>query len=270
MSLFDVYGRTTELDAKSLDSIATRLEARRGSAKYMNMLREYLDAIDLATVQRAMVLGCGTGVEAREIVRKSNFQGTVTAIDICADLVKKGEVLAQQEGLDRRIEWLVGDAHELFLPDGVFDLVLAHTLLSHVPEPERVVRQAARVVRPGGTVIIFDGDYATLTFGTDREMDEKIINGVFTNPRVMRRMPELLREAGLKLIDSRSWVLAEIGQADFFLGSLESYPVLLPKAGVAALEEVQAFVDRQLQASKDGTFFAGYNFYAMIAVRPQD
>jgi hypothetical protein len=51
-------------------------------------------------------------------------------------------------------------------------------------------------VRPGGTVVIFDGDYATMTFGTDREMDEKIITGVIANPRVMRGMPQLLREAG--------------------------------------------------------------------------
>jgi hypothetical protein len=36
---------------------------------------------------------------------------------------------------------------------------------------------------------------------------------------------------------------------------------------VATPEEVQAFVSKQLQACEDGTFFAGYNFYAMIAER---
>ena len=56
--------------------------------------------------------------------------------------------------------------------------------------------------------------------------------------------------------------------ADFFLGTLQSLPVLLRKAGVATPGEVQAFVGRQLRASEDGTFFAGYNFYAMIAERP--
>jgi hypothetical protein len=133
-------------------------------------------------------------------------------------------------------------------------------LVRHGRLPERV--------RPGGMVVIFDGDYATMTFGTDREMDEKIIAGVIANPRVMRGMPQLLREVGLKLIDSRGWVLTEIGRADFFLASLQSFLVLLPKAGVATPEEAQAFVGKQLRASEDGTFFAGYNFYAMIAERP--
>src|SRR5262249_26689243 len=154
MPLVDVYGRTHELDTKSLDSIATRLEARRDSTRYMGMLREYLDAIDLTGAQRVLALGCGTGAEVREVLRRSNFQGRVTAIDISADLVERGKGLAEQEGFAGRIEWLVGDAQELSLPDGFFDLVLAHTLVSHLPEPKRIVQQAARVVRPGGTVVI--------------------------------------------------------------------------------------------------------------------
>ena len=67
-------------------------------------------------------------------------------------------------------------------------------------------------------------------------------------------------------MDSRGWVLTEIGRPTSFWIP-KSFPVLLPKAGVATPEEVQAFVSRQLQASEDGTFFAGYNFYAMIAER---
>jgi ubiquinone/menaquinone biosynthesis C-methylase UbiE len=268
MPLLDVYGRTHELDAKSIDTIATRLEARRGSVRYMRMLQEYLEAINLAATQSILALGCGTGVEVREVLRRPDFRGRVTAIDISADLVEIGNGLAEQEGFASRIEWLVGDAQDLRLSDGAFDLVLAHTLVSHVPDPKLVVQKAARVVRPGGTVVIFDGDYATMTFGVDRKMDERIISGVIANPRVMRAMPRLLREVGLKLVDSRGWVLTEIGRADFFLASLQSYPVLLPKAGVATLEETQAFVARQLRASEEGTFFAGYNFYAMIAERP--
>ena len=228
MPLLDVYGRTHELDAKSVDAIAARLEARRGSSKYMGMLQEYLEAIDLAAAQSILALGCGTGVEVREVLRRPDFRGRVTAVDISADLVERGKGLAEQEGFAGRIEWLVGDAQELRLSDGAFDLVLAHTLVSHVPDPKRVVQEAARVVRPGGTVVIFDGDYATKTFGVDREVDEKIISGVIANPRVMRAMPQLLREVGLKLVDSRGWVLTEIGRADFFLASLQSYPVLFP------------------------------------------
>ena len=48
---------------------------------------------------------------------------------------------------------------------------------------------------------------------------------------------------------------------------LSSRP-LAEGTGVATPEENQAFVAKQLRASEEGTFFAGYNFYAMIAERP--
>jgi SAM-dependent methyltransferase len=262
-----MYGRTNELDEPALEAIATRLEARRDSAKYMGMLHEYLDALDFSSVENALALGCGTGVEVRSLVQRPGFAGRVTASDISADLIEKGKQLAEKEGVADRIVWLPGDAQNLPLADQSFDLVLAHTLVSHVPDPGRVVREAARVVRRGGTVVIFDGDYATLTFGSDREMDEKIITALIANPRVMRAMPRLLREAGLDLVDSRGWVLIEIGRADFFLAGLQSFLVLLPRTGVATQDEVQAFVARQMRTSEEGTFFAGYNFYAMIARR---
>ena len=66
MPLLDVYGRTHELDTKSLDSIATRLEARRDSTRYMGMLHEYLDAIDLAGAQSVLALRLRSRGEMRE------------------------------------------------------------------------------------------------------------------------------------------------------------------------------------------------------------
>src|SRR5262249_5526035 len=103
MPLLDVYGQTDKLDGKSIDRIATWLEARRGSAKYMGMLQEYLEAIDLAAAHSILALGCGTGVEVREILRRPDFRGRVTAIDIGADLVERGSGLAQQARLAGRL-----------------------------------------------------------------------------------------------------------------------------------------------------------------------
>jgi ubiquinone/menaquinone biosynthesis C-methylase UbiE len=80
----------------------------------------------------------------------------------------------------------------LGVPDRSFDLVTAHTLVSHVDEPVRVLEEAMWVLRPGGTLVVFDGDYATLTFGTEdpehgRAWDERIVRAIIANPRVMRR-----------------------------------------------------------------------------------
>ena len=205
MPKMDVYGRAHELDPATVDAIAARLEARRESPRYMRMLHDYLDELDLAAARDVLALGAGTGVEVRELVRRTEFSGTVTALEISERLVEIGRRKAEEEGVADRITWQIGDAQALDLPDRSFDLVTAHTLLSHVDEPVRVLEEARRVLRPGGTLVVFDGDYATLTFGTEdpdegRAWDERIIRAIVANPRVMRALPRHFRRLGLELV----------------------------------------------------------------------
>ncbi len=42
-----------------------------------------------------------------------------------------------------------------------------HTLISHVADPASVLAEARRLLRPGGRLAVFDGDYASLTCATD-------------------------------------------------------------------------------------------------------
>src|SRR5262249_16619497 len=203
------------------------------------------------------------------ILNLSAFAGRVTAVELSEGLLSLGKAYAEERGLSSRIDWIAGDAHYLRLKDARFDLVLLHTLLSHVRDPPRVLPQTARVLKPSGTLVIFDGDYATLTYGTDdpeygERMDQRIIQAMITNPRIMRSAPRLLHRLGLKLVWWRCQAFNEIGKADFFLASLSSYLVVLPGAGVASREEVQAFVGNQMAASDAGTFFGGYNFVTYI------
>jgi len=100
-----------------------------------------------------------------------------------------------------------------------------------------VLKEIARVGKPGGKVGIFDGDDASLTLAADepanakKGMDEIIINAQVINPRGMREMPRLLREVGLALTSSFGYVVADIGRADFFRPGLEALARLLPKSG---------------------------------------
>lgn len=167
----------------------------------------------------------------------------------------------------------VGDAAALDLAEGSFDAVVAHTLLSHVEDPASVLSRAARLVKPGGSMGIFDGDYASLTFEQadpvqSRSADEAVIGAVVTNPRVMRQMPRLLRAAGLELVAFFPHVLAEAGNARFWSSAIEAYRRLVPKAGTMTPEQADAWAAALLQGSEAGVFFASCNYYAYVARRP--
>ena len=98
--------------------------------------------------------------------------------------------------------------------------------------------------------------------------DELIIKALVTNPRVMRQMPQLLQEAGLSLVAAFSYVVADIGKADFWAPALQSFIRLLPKAEAMSESEAQAWVASMLKRSEQGQFFGATNFYCYIATRP--
>jgi SAM-dependent methyltransferase len=267
----DVYGRTFELDQPTLAVIAERLEARGKHAFFATAIGDYLDALHLSGPEAILDLGCGTAVAARHICRRPECHGPIIAIDISEGLIAEARRHALSEGIDQRIDFRVGDAHGLGLPAGGFDVVVMHTLISHVAQPSEVLAEGARLLKPGtGRLVIFDGDYASMTFATDapdggEETDRAIQRGIIAQPRVMRAMPRLLADIGLELVWSKGYVVADIGRMDFWRSSLVSQRVLLPKAGVMTEVEANALVDRLEHASAENRFFGASNFYTYIA-----
>jgi len=274
MSPADPFGRTDKLDDAVLEAVVTRLEARGKHPLFAGMLAEYLDLMRIDTARSVLDLGCGTGVASRALLRRTAFAGSVTGIDLSPYLARVADRLAKEEGFAGRVAFRAGDTRSLDLPSGGFDAVVAHTLISHVDDPLAVIKEAARIVRPGGLVGIFDGDYASITFGHPDEAqakaaDEAIINAVITSPRVMRQMPRLLRAAGLTLVASRSYVLAEIGKADFWLSAIAGLRRLIPAAGTMSEDAANALADALLKASDEGVFFGASNYYSYVAKRAQ-
>jgi SAM-dependent methyltransferase len=212
-------------------------------------------------------------VAARAIARRKGFTGKITGIDLSAGLLRVAERLSTTEGVGERIQFVVGDTRRLAIPDEAFDAVVAHTVISHVDDPRLALKEVARVVRRGGTIGIFDGDYASITFdhpdpAKGKSYDEALVRAIVTNARVMRQMPRLLREAGLELLASFQHVLAEVGQADFWLSALEAFRKQLPKSGAMSEEEAAVWINGRLEDSRNGVFFAACNFYSYVVRRP--
>ena len=66
----DVYGRTRQMDEKTLAAVAERLEARGRHPFFARTIGEYMDRLALAGPEAVLDLGCGTGVAARAIARR--------------------------------------------------------------------------------------------------------------------------------------------------------------------------------------------------------
>lgn len=274
MSTLDMYRVTDKLDDTTLAALVTRLEARGQHPRFIAMMNDYLAAMSIPSARSVLDLGCGTGVVARAVATTPGFAGRVPGIDVSPYLIEAATRLAKKEHIDQAVDFRTGDSQALHLADASYDAVIAHTLLSHVESPLAVLKEIFRIVRPGGMVGIFDGDYASMTFENadptkGKADDEKIIKAIVTNPRVMRQMPQLLREARFDLTNSFSYVVADIGKADFWATAMQSFVRLLPKAGAMTDREANDWADAMFSRSDRGIFFGASNYYSFVVRRPR-
>ena len=269
----DAMQFVNEQDPATRERFIERLELRGKDPTFVAYREAYLELIDLPRAATVLDLGCGTGVVARAIAARDGFTGTVTGIDLSDDFIAAAETFAADDGVSDRVQFAVGDAHQLDFRAASFDTVVAHTLVSHVRDPLAVLAEAARVVRPGGYVAVFDGDYASLTFGcADPRLGEAVEPAlqatIMSSPRVMREIPRLLPKAGLRLIATQAHVYAEAGSSTFMLNLAETYaPLTAASTGQLSAAHVDAWLADQRRSASDGTFFAACNYYAYVARR---
>jgi ubiquinone/menaquinone biosynthesis C-methylase UbiE len=193
----DPFRLTNKLDAPALNAMIDRLEARGRHPNFVEPLSAYLDRMEIDVKANVLDLGCGTGIAARVIAQRPGFRGTVLGIDLSDYLIDAANRLADQEKLQDRVRFETGDSHALAFESGSFDAVVAHTLVSHVDNPPKVLAEMRRLLPRGATACIFDGDYASMTFELadeqrSRRMDETIVASLVTNPRILRQLPRRL------------------------------------------------------------------------------
>lgn len=161
-------------------------------------------------------VGCGTGDDARALAARVAPGGRVIGVDASAAMVAE----AGRRGAAPGVEFLVADAARLGLPDDEVDGARAERTLQHLERPAGAVAEMARVVRPGGRVVIAEPDWATLVAdpgdpGTMREVARAAAERVRSGT-VGRRLHGLLRAAGLAEVEvvARVLVVTDAARAE--------------------------------------------------------
>jgi ubiquinone/menaquinone biosynthesis C-methylase UbiE len=268
----DPHRFVNELDEPAIERLVARLESRAKDAIFARLFDKYAARLSLPPSARVLEIGCGTGAMTRFLVRRGDFSGRAFGVDHSPAFIEAARKFAQEEKVSDRIDFRVGDAHSLEFSPATFDAVIAHTVISHVTEPTTVLREMARVVRPGGTVAVFDGDYASLTYAFPdhdfgRRMDAALVNVTFNNPLLMRELPRLLPALGLKITAAWGDAVVEIGNGSYFKSFAETYVPSVIRAGLLPAQAVESWLAAQQQSMERGTFFASCNYYTYLMRR---
>jgi len=170
---------------------------------------------------RALDLGCGEGHEALYLARRG---WTVDAVDVQAHASWRLRA-AQSKG---RVRFAVGDAQALKAKTGAYDLVLEKDMAHHAEDPAAAFAELRRVAKPGGQVLVIEGNRINPIFYVHLTLMEG--HEHFT----LGRLRHLLATAGMpdariQKVEARVWPINRPGAQRFMDGVqdvVEAIPLL--------------------------------------------
>jgi ubiquinone/menaquinone biosynthesis C-methylase UbiE len=191
------FASSTQSEIRRLDSQVDLFWQAESALLERHGLRPGMDYLDC---------GCGPGGLMERV--RYRFPGVrMTGLEMDPILVEAAKDKFRQIG-DSSVRIVQGTAEQPGLPEGSFDFVTMRLVLEHVPDPAKALRSLKSLLRPGGRLFVISNDfeYHTRTYPPVEELHDlyrayrahRRQDG--GDPCIGRRVPQLLREAGYRVV----------------------------------------------------------------------
>lgn len=148
LSIEEIY-RDSELDDATIDTIlAASLQPRPAT-----MLYEKLEALGVNAQSMLLDIGCRDAKHTCELVQR--FGSTALGIDPVDDHLQRAHQRISERQLTERLKVMKGRIEAIPTPPQKFDYIWCRDVLNHVPDLRLAMREAYRVLRPGGWMLIY-------------------------------------------------------------------------------------------------------------------
>ena len=253
------------VDADYLDVVATLMQPAK--------LRSYA-LMRLRPGARVLDLGCGPGTDTIALSEIVGPTGEVHGVDHDAAMVAQANRRAKAAGVAARVFHRRADAGALPWPDAFFDAARSERVFQHLLEPEQAFAEMVRVTRPGGRIVVLDGDWATFTIESDEtELERRLVRfhaeHMINNPYSGRGLRRMFNHRRLEDVSFEVWPIVvtdySLARRVSRLDRLEQEA--LAAAAIDASEAARWRASLARAAALDG-FFSSVNGVLVCGCRP--
>ncbi len=146
-------------------------------------------------------LGCGGGFDSFLAVRAVGEQGYVIGIDITPEMVSKSRRNTKKTAFGN-VEFRLGEIENLPVADGIVDVIISNCVINLSPEKELVFKEAFRVLKPGGRLVISDV-VRTVEMPDAVKKDMAMYTGCMAGASSIPELESMLRRTGFENIRIR-------------------------------------------------------------------
>lgn len=262
----DIYSDISAVPDEVQQLLSDSMVTRAAEPEQVAMRRRYFSWLDLPKGGRGIEIGSGPGDVSADLLAQTAL-AEVVGLDPSPVMSK---LSAERFGGTPGLSFVEGDGRDTGLGAESFDLVVFHTVLCHVPGPDKALAEAFRLLKPGGTLAIFDGDYATTTVETgDDDPLQGCMRFIQTNlihdMWLCRKLPGLVTNAGFRMERRDAHGYFADSEARYFLTLVDRGADFMGAGAVASPETVAALKAEARARVAASTFFGFISFNSFIA-----
>ena len=258
----DPFSDIVNAEPEFVELWSEMLDVRASHPQQVEMRDRYFAEINFGQ-GRVLEVGCGTGAIAEALAARPDST-EVIGID------PSPEFIGIARSRPTEAEFQLGDALALDFDADSFDVVVFHTVLVHLPQPDLAIAEAVRVLRPGGTLAVFEGDGASMTVavGPDDPLEPLVREYIEANVHdswFMRTCHHHLQQAGLRIVSSQ---LHGFTDPNYFRPIAERAIDLAVKSGNIDDADAQELGDHVRRRCDSGEFYGHALYASIVAEKP--
>jgi len=224
--------------------------------------------------------GCGTGAQTVTLAR-NNPDARFTSVDFSRVSLDEAKNRVAAAGVTN-VQFRQEDIFALPFAPASFDHVFVCFLLEHLARPLEALRALQAVLKPGGTITVFEGDHGSTYFHPDHELAHRAVRCLVElqkqaggNANIGRQLYPLLREAGygdvhvsprMVYVDASKPKLVDSFTRKTFAAMIDGVREPAVRAGMMSAQDFDAGIRALHRAAEDDGVFC-YTFFKAVALK---